>query len=73
MAMIKLATVRIIMNSSYVLINTTPSARLGIGGMRALPAALVSVLYCQGGPALLKQHREYYLRHLRLHKGIDRY
>ena len=48
MAMIKLAVVRIIINSSYVLISTTPSARLGIGGMRALSAALAGILYCQG-------------------------
>ena len=33
MAMIKLAVVRIIINSSYVLISTTPSARLGNSGM----------------------------------------
>ena len=36
------------MNSSYVLISTTPFRKTRNGCTAALPAALVSILYCHG-------------------------
>ena len=47
MVIISVVTAKIIINSSYVLISTTPSARLGTNGMTALPAALAGILSCQ--------------------------
>ena len=46
-ATISSATVKITMNSSYVLISTTPFRKTRNGCTAALPAALVSILYCQ--------------------------
>lgn len=41
------ATAMIIINSSYVLISTTPSVKLRTSSEPPLLAALVSILYCQ--------------------------
>ncbi len=47
MAIITLTVVRIIMNSSYVLINTTPFVRPPKADGITLPVAWVSILCCQ--------------------------
>ena len=48
MAIITLTVVRIIMNSSYVLINTTPFVRPPKADGITLPVARANILYCQG-------------------------